>query len=218
VAGARDHAMREDGNGELLEIVGKAEVATIEKSTGLCGALEHEGAARAHAEKKLIGLAGAIDDLEGVVVKGGIDFDARDDFLHRKDIGDTGDRFDRGDRIIAGAAAQDFALGFVRRVAHLDAHEEAIELGLGEGVSAVMLDGVLRGDDEEGLRKRKSASVDGDLRFVHSLEKSGLGSRGGAVDFVGENDVRENGAGAKFKFARFGIVDAHAEDVGGEQV
>src|SRR5260370_21335673 len=81
-----------------------------------------------------------------------------------------------------------------------------------------MLDVILRGDDEKRLRKRKSLAIDGDLSFVHCFEKRGLRARRGAVDFVGEDDVGENRAGAEFKFARFGIVDGDAEDVAGEQV
>jgi len=45
-----------------------------------------------------------------------------------------------------------------------------------------------------------------------------LRARGGAIDFVGEDDVGENGAGAEFKLAGFGIVDADAENVAGEQI
>ncbi len=81
-----------------------------------------------------------------------------------------------------------------------------------------MLDGILRGDDEKWLRKRESFAIDGDLRFVHGFEKRGLRARRGAVDFVGEDHVRENRAGAKFKFTRLGIVDADAQHVAGEQV
>ena len=61
-------------------------------------------------------------------------------------------------------------------------------------------------------------AVDGHLRFVHGFEKSGLRARGGAVDFVGQHNVGENRAGAEFKFARVGMIDADAQDVTGQQV
>ena len=47
--------------------------------------------------------------------------------------------------------AQDFALRFVRRIAHLDAHQEAVELRFGQRIRAVMLDGILRGDHEKRM-------------------------------------------------------------------
>ena len=103
-------------------------------------------------------------------------------------------------------------------IAHADAHQEAVELRFGQWIGAVMLDGILRGDDQERLRQRHGFAVDGDLRFVHGFEQRGLRARRGAIDFVGENDVGENRSGAKFKFARFGVVDADAEHVAGQQV
>src|SRR2546429_6206023 len=82
VARAGDNAMRENGNGELFEVVGEAIVAAIEVGACLRGALEHERAARADAEGKLLALAREIDDLESVVVQAGIDFDVGNGVLH----------------------------------------------------------------------------------------------------------------------------------------
>src|SRR5258706_5207642 len=62
VAGAGHHAMGEDGDGELLEIVGQAEIATIEECAGLRGALQHQSATRADAERKLLRFSGAGDN------------------------------------------------------------------------------------------------------------------------------------------------------------
>src|ERR1700730_2519916 len=66
------HAVRKNGNGQLLGVVRQAIVAAVEKSTGLRGALEHQCAARADAESELLGLARAIDDVECVVVEAGV--------------------------------------------------------------------------------------------------------------------------------------------------
>src|SRR5713101_2228099 len=213
VARTGDNAMGENGNGELFEVVGEAIVAAIEEGAGLRGALEHECAAGADAERELLALARAVDDLEGVVVQAGVDLDVRDGVLHGKNIADFRDRIERIERIIANTLAENFLFGFVGGIAHLDAHQKAVELRFRQGIGAVVLDGILRGDHEKRLRKRESLAVHGDLRFVHGFEKRGLRARGGAVDFVGEN-----WPGTKFKFARFGIVDADAEDVAGEQV
>src|SRR5579862_6709070 len=81
-----------------------------------------------------------------------------------------------------------------------------------------MLDGILRGDYQKWLGERQRAAVHRHLSLVHGFEESGLGARGGAVDFVGEDDVGEDGALAKFEFAGFGIVDADAEDVTGQKI
>ena len=87
MAGAGDHAVRKNGDGELLEIVGEAIVAAIEEGAGLGGALQHQGAARADAERELVGFAGAVDDLQGVIVQAGIHFYAGDGLLHGHYVG-----------------------------------------------------------------------------------------------------------------------------------
>src|SRR6266851_3880352 len=218
VARTGDNAVRENGNGEMFEVVGEAIVAAVEKGAGLRGALEHECAARADAERKLFTLARAIDDLERVIVQAGVYFDVCNGVLHGENIADIRDRIERIERIIANALAENFLFRFVGGIAHFDAHQETVELRFRQRIGAVMLDRILRGDDEKGLWKRERFAVHGDLRFVHGFEKSGLRARRGAVDFVSENDVGENRAGTKFKFARLGIVDADAENVAGEQV
>src|ERR1700674_2530084 len=218
VARTGDDAMRENGDRKLFEVVGEAIVAAIEVGAGLRGALKHECAAGADAERELLAFARAIDHLESVVVQAGIDFDVGNGVLHRQHIADIRDRIERIERIIANALSQNFLFRFVRRIAHFDAHEKAIELRFRQRIGAVMLDGILRGDDQKRLGQRERFAVDGDLRFVHGFEKRGLGARRGAIDFVGEDHVGENWAGTKFKIARFGIVDADAENIAGEQV
>src|SRR6266849_4354792 len=218
VARTGDNAVRENGNGELFEVVGEAIVAAIELGASLRGALEHECAARADAQSKQLALARAVDDLESVIVQAGVDFDVRNGVLHGQNIADICDRIERIERIIANALAQNFLFRFVRGIAHFDAHQKAVELRFRQGIGAVMLDRILRGDHEERLRQRERFAVDSDLCFVHGFEKRGLRARGGAIDFVGEDDVGENRAGTKFKIARFRIVDADAENIAGEQI
>src|SRR5712692_6691414 len=144
VARTGDNAMRENGNGEPFEIVGEAEPAAIKVGAGLRGALEHERAARADAESKLLAFARAVDDLESVIVEARVDLDVRDGVLHGENIGDVRDRIERIERIIANALAENFLFGFVRGIAHLDAHQKAVELRFRQGIGAVVLDGIDR--------------------------------------------------------------------------
>src|SRR5579864_4855715 len=108
--------MRKNGHGELLEIVGEAEVAAFEEGAGLRRALEHESSARADAESELLALARAVDDFERVIVQAAVDLDVSDRVLHGQDVAYVGDRLERVQRIVAGALAQDFAFGLVRRI------------------------------------------------------------------------------------------------------
>jgi hypothetical protein len=52
----------------------------------------------------------------------------------------------------------------LRRIADDDLEHEAVELGLGQRVGALLLDRVLRREDEEGLRAAVRLARDGDRR------------------------------------------------------
>src|SRR5216684_1844589 len=123
VARTGDDSMGENGDGELFEVVGQAIVAAIEVGAGLRGALEHERAAGAHAEGKLLTLARAVDDLERVIVQAGVHLDVRNGILHGQHIADIRERIER---IIPNALAQNFLFRFVRGIAHFDAHQETV--------------------------------------------------------------------------------------------
>ena len=51
ISSADDDAMGEDGDGERLEVFGSGEVASIDVSHGLGGAVEHERSAGRDAER-----------------------------------------------------------------------------------------------------------------------------------------------------------------------
>ncbi len=58
-----------------------------------------------------------------------------------------------------------------RRIAHRGPHEEAVELRLGQRISAFRLDRVLRGDDEERAGQRPARAIGCDLTLLHRLEE-----------------------------------------------
>ena len=49
--------------------------------------------------------------------------------------------------------------------------EEAVELGLGQRVGALLLDRVLGADDEKGGGEGPGGGVGGDLSFLHRLQQ-----------------------------------------------
>ena len=51
-----------------------------------------------------------------------------------------------------------------------------------------------------------------------SLPEGPIAWRRGAVNFIGEHDLSENGTGAKFEFAGLRIEDRYTGDIGGEQI
>src|SRR5882762_3503528 len=103
VARTGDDAVRKDGDGKMLEIVGEAKVPAVEKGAGLRSALEHESAARTDAESELLGLARAIDDFESVVVETGVDFDVGDGILHGEHFADIRQGIEGIERVVSHA-------------------------------------------------------------------------------------------------------------------
>jgi hypothetical protein len=103
-------------------------------------------------------------------------------------------------------------------IANRELHGEAVELGFGQRVGAVMLDGVLRGDDEERRAEGMLDVVHGDLPLGHRLQQGALRAGGGAVDFVGQQHIGKDWAGQKLKLAGLLVEDAKAGDVAGQQV
>ena len=117
-----------------------------------------------------------------------------------------------------GRAVEDVDHGGARGVADGGLHEEAVQLGLGQRVGAGLLDGVLGRDDHEGLGRGAAHAVDRHLGFFHDLQERGLGLGRGAVDLVGQDDLREDGAGVEDPLARLLVEHVDARDVRGQQV
>ena len=201
-----------------LKSSGRQIIAAFEKRARLRGTMEHHGAARAHAQAQLFGLARALHDFERVIEQALFHFDVRDSFLHRENVCGIHHRRDRFHRRRARVVANDFFFAFAIRVAHADAHQETVELRFRQRIGAVMLDRILRGEHQERLRQRMRVIVHRDLRFVHRFEQRGLRFRRGAVDFVGDDDVREDRSGLEFEALRRGVVDADADHVARQQV
>ena len=140
--------------------------------------------------------------------------------LHRQHGVAVGDGIDGGLRR-AGGARHNVHQFFCRGIADVDLEEEAVELGFGQRVGAFQFDGVLRRQHEEGLRQGVGRAAHADLALLHRFQQGGLRLRGGAVDFVGQQQVGEDRARWKRKRALAvvgDLEDVGADDVGGHQV
>ena len=93
--------------------------------------------------------------------------------------------------------AHHIELGVGGQIMHDDLEHEAIQLRFRQWVGAFEFDGILSGEDEERLFQLVGLALDGDAVFLHGLQEGGLGFRRGAIDLVGEDDVREYGAWQK---------------------
>jgi hypothetical protein len=107
------------------------------------------------------------------------------------------------------------------RERHQQLEEEPVELGLGQRVGPFLLDRVLRRQHEERLLELVDGPGHRDAVLLHRLQQCGLRLGRGAVDLVGQDDLREDRAGLEAEVAaavgRLGD-DVRAGDVRGHQV
>jgi hypothetical protein len=103
-------------------------------------------------------------------------------------------------------------------ILHGELEHEAVDLGLGQGVGALLLDGVLGGQHQEGVVQREGVLPNGDRVLLHRLQQRRLDLRRRAVDLVGEDHVGEDGPFLGLELLILGVVDQRADEVCGEQV
>ena len=105
-----------------------------------------------------------------------------------------------------------------RRIVGHDLEHEAIELGLGQIVGPFGLDRVLRGQHQERPLELVAGPLDRDAIFLHDLQQRRVRLGRRAVDFVGQQELREDRPGTKAEFLRLHVEDRRTGDVRGHQV
>src|SRR3954469_4225386 len=103
-------------------------------------------------------------------------------------------------------------------ISHVHAHEETIELRLGQRIRSMMLDRVLRGDHKKRLRQLVADSVDRNLALVHGLEQRRLSLWSGTVDFVGQQNVGKHRPAFEFEFLLCRRIYGNTENVGRQHI
>ena len=225
IAGEED-AVAEDILGEVLDILRSDESASF-----------HEGARTGHESEvdgrpgggtgpnegvqrfvDEAGAAGDVDQIDDVFFHGVIDVDAVQELAALLDLL----RLDHGLGAVVGTGArhpgQDLEFFTFAGVVDGDLEQEAIELCFGKLIGSFLIDRVLRGEDQKGFGKTIGFIAQGDLPFLHGLQKCGLHLGGSAVDLIRQNDVGEDRAelGGKFLFLR--MIDHGADEIGREEV
>ena len=115
--------------------------------------------------------------------------------------------------IIHMAVAENVDAALVVRVAHADADEEAVKLGIGEHRRAGRTDRVLRGEDDKRVRQSIRLAVHRDLVFLHRFQQRGLRLAGRSVDLIRQQQIRHDRAGLVDELVRLFVVDREADDI-----
>ena len=138
--------------------------------------------------------------------------------LHGQEFLRRADGLHRLQRVAGLAIPEDVHLTGEVGVAHLQPHHEAIQLCLGQQLRAGGANGVLGGDDHEGVGQLVGVTVHGDLSLLHDLQQRGLGLAGGAVDLVCQQKVGHHRAGLVDEGTALLAVQGEAHDVRGQHV
>ena len=219
---------RSDGQRDGPDVVDRDVEPAVEQGVDLAGRHERLRAARRAAVADVLAdeLRGArlvrvrrgqhADGVGGHVRR---DRDGPGEALHLDDLGRRAD-LAGGHGLGAGRPVHDRDEVLLGREGDHDLEQEPVELGLGQRVGALHLERVLRGEHEERRLEREPLAGDRDLVLLHRLEQARLGLGRGAVDLVGEDEVREDRAGLEAEDALAALLDedVRAGDVGRHQV
>ena len=215
--GREPHAVREDADREIVDVVRDAELTTAQQRSRPSRASEALSGTGRGAERERRARARRVEHRLQVRRQGRIERDPRDLTLetheprrveHHRNVA----------RAVLLVGREQVHLDLRRRVADLDADHEPVELRLGQGKRAGEVVRVLRRDDEERVGQGNRLAVDADLALVHGLEQRRLGAGAGAVDLVGQEDVAEDRPLSQLEVGAALVVDRDAEDVAGQEV
>ena len=211
--------MRQCGDGDRLDVLGGDVVAAPDDGQRPGEQDEGERAPGGGPQAHRPVTAGRRRQGHAVAADGRIDPHRLDGLLRGEQVGGVGGP---GHRLLlptAGdAPVQDGPLLLGVGVAEGQPREEAVELGLGQLVGALVLDGVRRGDDVEGAGQGEGRALDGDLPLLHRLQERGLGLGRGPVDLVGQQQVGEQRPLAEAELLAARVEEEGAGQVAGEQV
>ena len=225
----QNEAVPQGGGRDSFNVIEADIEAAVGEGADFAGEDQGLATARAASEPEILAgdWSGSIsfwvsreDEAHGVIFYVGSDWDIANN-LHQFD-----QRFSLQDLLHIGASAsgcagEDFGQFTSRWVADENFEKEAIELGFGQRVSAFLVNGVLRRHDEEGLDEFPYFTARRDAMLLHGFEEGGLRFGRGTVDFVGKDEVSEDGAVLELKFAASAPCfhdDVGAENIGGHEV
>lgn len=221
-----DEAVTEDVGGECFDVGRGDEGAVLQKCLSAGGSGEVDGGAGGgpgadevfEAAVVFGGLASGVDEIDDVGFDRGIDVDMVNELAGLRNGLGTGDRLRFGRGSVVAHEVENLQFFVAAGVIDHDFEQKAVELSLGKLVGAFLVDGILSGEDEEGFWQRVGGVAEGDLALLHRFEEGGLHFGGGAVDFVGEDQIGKNGTEFWGEVFFVGVVNHGAEEVGGKEI
>ena len=147
------------------------------------------------------------DDVHDVVLHLVIHVDAAHHTARRDNIVSGDHRLHSERRFRDRHGVQDHAFLAAVRIINNHLQHEAVDLGLGQRISALLFERVLSGENEKRIGQPIGDIAERDLALLHGFEQRALDLGRRAVDLVGEHEIGEDGPvlGAECAVAR--IID-----------
>ena len=120
-----------------------------------------------------------------------------------------------------GCAIEHFGQFSGAGIIHQQLEKEPVQLRFGQRVGSLLVDGILCRQHEKRLGQSPHFPGGGYLLLLHRFEQRGLGLGRRAIDFISQDQVREDRASLKLEFATaLGVFhdEVGPEDVGRHQV
>ena len=217
----------EDVHRHRLDVVWRDVVALLHERICAGSERQHDGGARRCAEaderlelRKAVvgGMACGVDKIDDVLLHFVFDDDRVEraaDFLQ---LGGGEDGVDVKLRLSLSHSLEDDQFVLLFRVGDDQLEHEAVDLRFGQRIGSLLVDRVLRREDEKRLGQGVCVVADGDLALLHRLQKGALDFGWRAVDFVRENDICEYRPLLRAEIACLGIVNHCSDDIRWQQV
>lgn len=212
--------MRNDGRKDGLHIVGENMLAPLQKGAGLTGPLQSESSSGGKNPTSCLArfkkIQNVVRDRIGNMKLASL-FLPGDEIVWRGESGQTLE-IEKESIAASAIAFEKLPLGRAGGRAERNAHEEAIDLRFGKSCGSHLLVRVLGPDKKERIGKWVGMSFDGHFMFVHGLQDRALSARRGPVEFISQNQLRENRSPVECEGLLRGIKDLAAQNVAGKKI
>ena len=208
--------MGQGHRGQRLGVVGRDVGAAGERGQRLGGFEQGQAAPRAGPHGQVGMRTCGHHDAPDVVDQRVVDAHVPDGPLQGHDLLAPRNLLHVLDGVFPLQVAQNTPLFLQCGMAQAQLHQEAVHLRLGQRERALVLDGVLRRQDQEGPGQHARHPIGCDLALAHGLQQGRLRARRGAVNLIGQQDVDEGRAGAELEVTPLLVIDGDAGHVVGQ--
>ena len=202
----------------LAHVLGHHIVALANQCAGARHASERDDATGAHAQLNKVVIAGLLAQAHDIIQHRVGNLYIAQVVLDIEQVIAGNHGLDVVERVGIATGLEDIDLVLARRIANGQANHKAVELAIGQRLSARRAHRVLGCDTHEGTRDLMRLPINRHRAFFHNLEQGRLRLCAGTVDLVAQQHVAVDGAPHKAKHAGVAVEHRKARNVRGQRI